>query len=309
MRTVSWYGVVAMLGVAGAVAAPVWADAAAEAQRVAEIAGTFSAGDYAKAVDGAKRFLGGARDPESVTEARRILAESLRKQGLWRPAGGAYTALSRCCPKGSDDALKYGATADVLNATVNGVYKPAMASGEKRKLSDDEALEAALAKWAAFRCTRFKAQCSRLVGARSPQAVIAIVQPAAQEAHGIFVVAPETPADEPRRLAKAAGAKLALIHRGVAATLHGKLKKYEKKMDEPWSFTNVEKKDIKQTSELCKQMAWAEKAFQENLGDLGGPGEWADGVAVTKESTERQAVYNQMAEQFVVPEYDIDYIF
>jgi len=285
------------------------ADAAEEAMRVADIAAQYRAGDYAKAADQARKFLGSARDPDSITEARRVLAESLRKQGLWRPAAGAYTALARACEKGSEEALRHEAIGDVLASNVNGVYKPALADGEKRKLSDDDALKAALVKWAAFRCGRFKSHCARLIRARTPHAVVAVVKPAAEEARGIFVVAPEVTPDGPREFAKEAGAKLAQIHGGVAATLRGKLSRYNKKMEVPWSFTNVEKQDIKKTSDLCKQMAQAEEVFQECLADLVGNGEWAEADTLRSESSERQSVYNQFATQYVVPAYDIDYIF
>ncbi|MEA3367634.1 MAG: hypothetical protein U9R68_05915, partial [Planctomycetota bacterium] len=141
---------------------PARAAVADEAQRLADIGAELTAGNYEKAATQAKAFLAGAKEKDSIVEARRILAECLRKQGNWRAASGAYTALSRACPAGSEDRLRYGAIGDVLKVTRDGVYGPAVATGEKRKLSDDKALDAALAMWAQFQCKKLKSVCARL---------------------------------------------------------------------------------------------------------------------------------------------------
>jgi len=186
----------------------------AEVQSVADIGAELIAGNYEKAAADAQKFLRTAEDEDAATEARRILAVSLRKQGKWREAAGAYQALSRQFPKGSDDRLRYAATSDVLLASPKGVYK---GTDEKQKLSDDAALKAALAKWATFRCTRLSSYCQRLGRARSPQDVVRIILPAAEEARGIFLVGPDTPPDEAHRVAKTAGQKLELIKKRVCA--------------------------------------------------------------------------------------------
>jgi len=273
----------------------------AEVQSVADIGAELIAGNYEKAAADAQKFLRTAEDEDAATEARRILAVSLRKQGKWREAAGAYQALSRQFPKGSDDRLRYAATSDVLLASPKGVYK---GTDEKQKLSDDAALKAALAKWATFRCTRLSSYCQRLGRARSPQDVVRIILPAAEEARGIFLVGPDTPPDEAHRVAKTAGQKLELIKKRVCAVLEQKLQKYQPKMKRPWSFTNVEKKDIKKTNELCLQMADTEVAFRETLAAFVGGSEWSEAAALRSESSARQNDYRQLAAEYVVPEYE-----
>jgi len=279
-----------------------------DAQRLADIGAELMAGNYEKAATQAKAFLGETKEKDSIVEARRILAECLRKQGNWRAATGAYTALSQACPAGSEDRLRYGAIGDVLKVTRDGVYGPAVATGEKRKLSDDKALDAALAMWAQFQCKKLKLVCSRLARARTPADVVKIVRPAAEEARGIFLVAPDTSPDEARRVAQVANTKLGQICKGVRSVLERKLHKYEPKMDDPWTFTNIEKRDIKQTHDLCSQMAAAEQAFQEALADLAGPGEWAEAESIRAACTDRQGTYRELSEEFVVPEYEVDII-
>jgi hypothetical protein len=288
---------------------PAPAAEADEAQTAATLAAELMAGNYEKAATDAKAFLMRAKDKEAITEARRVLAESLRKQGQWMSASGAYAALSKQFEAGSEDALRYEAIGDVLKTTVNGVYKPMLTSGEKRQLSDDEALKAALAKWAEYRCERFKHFCTQLIRARSPQLVAEVVRPAAEEARAIYQVVPGTPAEESQKLAKMAGEKLGQIHVQVTGVLRAKMEKYKKKMDTPWSFTNVEKRDIAQTNEMCKQMAEAEVTYQGTLSDLGGGEGWAEATALRSESADRQAGYQQMAEEYKVPEYSVKYFY
>ena len=277
-----------------------------DAQQLADIGAELMAGKYEKAATQAKAFLAEAKDKEAIVEARRILAECFRKQGDWRAASGAYTALSRACPATSEDRLRYEAIGDVLKATRDGVYGPAVATGEKRKLSDDKALDAALAMWAQLKCKILKSVCSRLARARSPADVVKIVRPAAEETRGIFLVAPDTSPDEARRVAQVASAKLGQICKGARSVLERKLHKYEPKMDDPWTFTNIEKRDIKKTQELCTQLAAAEQAFQETLADLAGPGEWSEAESIRAACTDRQGTYRELAEEFVVPAYEVD---
>lgn len=129
--------------------------------------------------------------------------------------------------------------------------------------------------------------------------------PAAEEARQIFLLGPDTPPDDARALGKMAGGRLAQIHSQVSGVLQKKLQGYQqkKKFENPWSFTNVEKKDVKNTNIACKDMAASEKEFQTALANVAGSGEWAEGDAFRAESAERAAAYEQLAEQYVVPAY------
>jgi len=290
-----------LVGILAGPARPALAD---DVQRLADLDAELTAGHYEKAAAEAKAILGEASDADAIVEARRILAESLRKQGNWRAASGAYIALSRACPEGSEDRVRYEAIGEVLRTTNReGIYGPAVANGEKRKLSDDEALEEALATWAEFQCKQFKSFCSRLRRARSPADVVKIVRPAAEDARVIFLVAPDTPADGPRRVAQAANAKLDRLCKAARGALERKLHKYEYKMENPWAFTNVEKRDLENTRNLCNQMSSAEQVFLESLTELAGPGTWPEAGAIRAASADRRATYNELAGEFEVPEW------
>lgn len=275
--------------------------AEAEPRSVADIGAELIAGNYEKAAADAKAFLRNAEDENALIEARRILAVSLRKQGKWREAAGAYQGLSRQCAEGSDERFRYAAIADVLQSSPKGVYR---GFDEKKKLSDDAVLKEALVKWATFRCKRLSGYSRRLGRARSPQDVLKIMQPAAEEAKGIFVVAPKAPADEAHQVATTASRKLEQIKKRVCAVLEQKLQKYQPKMERPWSFTNIEKKDIKETNGLCLQMAAAEEAFREGLDVFAGGSEWSGVDSLRAESSARQNDYRQLAAQYIVPEYE-----
>jgi len=294
-----------LVGLAG-LAQPVLAG---DAQRLVDIGAKLTAGKYDEAAAEARAFISSTTDKEAIVEARRILAECLRKQGDFRSASGAYTALSRACQEGTEDRLRYQAIGEVLRSTNSaGIYGPAVAKGEKRNLSDDKALQQALGMWAELQCKQFKTVCARLARARSPADVVKIVKPASEEARGIFLVSPDTSPEETRRVALAASAKLNQICKGARGVLERKLHKYEPKMENPWTFTNVEERDIEQSNKLCNQMAAAEQAFLETVADLAGAGDWPDAESIRAACTDRQATYRELAKQFVVPEYETDII-
>lgn len=281
-----------------------------DAQRIAEIQAQMMAGNTEKALKAAKAFLRTAKQDDAKTEARQIIADGLRKSGDWDGATGAYRGLRDCYEKGSDEYIRYGAIADVLAGSKDGVYKgggktkPAAAAGAK-KLSDDEALEAALALLAKSWCAKLKARGAQVRRTRSPQEVVKVFGVAAEEARQIFLLGPDTPPGDARAVGKIAAERLAQIQTQVTAVLQKKLGGYQakQKFRNPWSFTNVEKKDIKNANIMCKEMAAAEKEFQAALANVTGSGEWAEGDSHRNESTERATAYEQLAGQFVVPAY------
>jgi len=304
MKAVSIYLATVLAGVLVVLAGTGGSARADDAQRLADINADLLAGKYAKAAEEVKALLAQATDKDTTLEARRILAECLRKQGDWRNASAAYTGLSRACPEGSEDRLRYQAVGEVLRA-VNGegVYVPAAAKDEKRNLSDDAALDAALAIWAEFQCKRFASVCGRVSRARTPADVVKVVQSAAEEARGIYLVAPKTSPEETRKIALAANKRLTQLCNAARGALEKKLHQYEPKMNAPWSFTNVEERDIEKTNQLCIQMATAEQVFMESVADLAGTAEWSQAESVRAACTDRQETYRELSKEFVVPEY------
>ncbi len=281
-----------------------------DAQRVAEIQAQMMAGNTDEAVKAARAFVKTTKDENSKTEAMRVIAEALRKKGDWRGAIGAYRGLRDRFDKSSDDYIRFTAIADVIAGSQNGIYKgggtvkPAPGT-QAKKLSDDEALDAALALLAKSRCTRLKSRGTQLRRTRTPQDVMNVFRLAAGEAREIFLLGPNTPPDDARAVGKMAAQRLAKIHAQVTVVLQKKLQGYQqkKKFQNPWSFTNVEKKDVKQTHQLCKDMGAAEKEFQTALFHVTGSGEWLEGDSFRTESNDRAAAYEQLAEAFIVPAY------
>ncbi len=307
MRQVSASVLVLALCAGGAV----WAAAIfGDAQRIAEIQAEMMAGNTDEAIKAARAFLKTARDENAKTEAMRVIADGLRKSGDWHGAIGAYRGLCDRFEKASDDYVRCAAIADVLAASKNGIYKgsakikPAPGT-QAKKLSDDEALDAALALLARSRSAKLRTKGMSVRRARTPQDVVNLFRPAAEEARQIFLLGPNTPPDDARSVGTMAAQRLAKIHIQVTTVLQKKLQGYREKMKrrEPGSFTKSQKKDIESTQQMCKEMAAAEREFQQALAYVSGAGEWAEGDSFRIDSTERAAAYEQLAKEYVVPEY------
>lgn len=307
MRRVSASVLVLALCAGGAV----WAAAIfGDAQRIAEMQAELMAGNTDEAIKAARAFLKTARDENSKTEAMRIIADGLRKSGDWRGAVGAYRGLCNRFEKTSDDYVRCAAIADVLAASQNGIYKgsakikPAPGT-QAKKLSDDDALDAALTLLARSRSAKLRKKGMSVRRARTPQEVMNVFRPLAEEARQIFLLGPNTPPDDARSVGTMAAQRLAQIHIQVMSVLQKKLQGYREKMKrrEPGSFTKTQKKDIENTQQLCKEMAAAEKEFHLALGYVSGSGEWAAGDSFRIDSTERANAYEQLAKEYVVPEY------
>lgn len=286
-----------------------------ETQRVAEIQAQMMAGNVDDALKAAKEFLKTTKDEAAKTEAMRVVAEGSRKKGDWRGAMVAYRVLADRFDKASDDCVRFGAIADVLGISPTGVYKATAGTPPKagtdtetpakepRTLSDDAALEEALASLASLRIAKLKSRCGAVRSKRTPQEVMQVFGPLAEEARQVFLLGPETPPADSREMGTMAGQRMGQLGTQAQGLLRTKLQKYQPKFNNPWSFSNVDKKDIQQAHKACKEMADAEKAFQTALAQVTGPGEWPEGDGLRVESTERSAAYLQLAEEYIVPAY------
>jgi tetratricopeptide (TPR) repeat protein len=294
----------------GGAAAPA-AGSSEEARRVAEIQALLTAGDFAKAIDAANTFLKTAKDENAKTDAVRIIADSYRKKGDWRMATGAYQRLRDRYPKGADDWIRSDAIAEVLRASPTGVYtagaagaaKGAASGGAATALSDDGALAEALARLAGFRGAKLKARVATIRRGTTPQQVMAAFSPAVDDAKQMFTLSPDAPSDAARETTLAAGTRMQELGTQIITALKAKLEGYQPKMRSPWSFTNIEKTDIKNAQTACKEMVEAEKNFQESIFTMAGKGDWPDADRLRKESTDRRAAYEEMSNKYVVPEY------
>lgn len=291
----------------------------ADASRLPEIQAQMLAGDYDAAIKAAKAAAAATQEKETKAEAMRVIADAYRKKCDWRQAAASYQGLRDCYDKGSDDYIKAEAVADVLKASPKGVYGTAasgtnppqggdaiQAAGKPRTLDDDQALAEALARLASFRATRLKSLCTQLRRKRTPQEIASAFSAAAEQARAIFLLGPEVKPDDARELGRTAGQRLQEVGAAVQVALQAKLAKYTLKFNNPWSLTNVEKKDIVNSSQACKDMAAAEKQYQECLFYVSGSSEWSDADALRASSSERCAAYEQLADQLQIPEYSVD---
>jgi hypothetical protein len=283
-----------------------------ELSKAAEIQEMYKAGRYDQAVEAGNKFLATAKDDLARTQASQAVAESLRKKGDWLHAPAAYQRLRGCCEKGSSDWARYDAIVEILQRSKGGVYlapdtpTPVPGSPEAaRVLSDDAVLAEALARWAGFRLKGFKSHLPFLRHATTPKDVLAVVKPLSEDAERIFSLAKDVPPEASREIGAAAASRLKEVADQIVPALKAKFLTYKSKMDAPWAFTNVEKQDIQNVNALCKQMAESEKDFQGCLSGLAGPGNWTDAERFKTDSAKRQADYEQLTDQFVVPPYTV----
>lgn len=292
---------------------------AAETSRLAEIQAQLLAGSYDDAIKAAKAVAATTRDKATKGEAMRIIADAYRKKCDWRQAAVSYQSLRECYDKGSDDYVRADAAAEVLRASPKGVYAvgasgtipppggDAPEAAEKpRTLDNDEVLTEAMARLASFRATRLKSLCTQLRRKRTPQEIASAFSAGAEQARAIFLLGPEVKPDDARELGRTAGQRLQEVGAAIQAGLQAKLTRYAPKFSNPWSLTNIEKKDIVNSSQACKDMAAAEKQYQECLFYVSGSGEWTDADALRASSGERCAAYEQLADQLQIPEYSVD---
>jgi hypothetical protein len=284
---------------------------AEEARKVAEMQAALTAGEFDKAVEQANAYLKAARDESGKTEAVRVLAEALRKKGDWKQAPAAHLRLRERFEKNSEDWVRYDAIAEILRASPAGVYQPAGTPASKAAapgsapatLADDNALAEALARQASGRAGKLKTRIPGIVRATTPQLVMAAFAPVVEEAKMVFAVSADAPPDAAREVGAAAGNRLQSLGNQIIPALNAKLEKYQTKMNAPWSFTNQEKADIKNTQAACKEMASCENQFQQALFIMNGKGDWPDANRLRTESGDRGTSYEELGKKFYVPRY------
>jgi len=280
---------------------------------VARIQAVLLAGEHDRALEEAQALYAKASDKEVKTEAMRIMAEALRKQGKWSEAGTAYARLAKRFEKKSDAYIQYDAIAQILRVSPNGFYLPARkssgAAGEEpatldgrsdgQALDDDAVLAEALACLADTRALKLKRRVGLVKRARTPKEVIAALAPLAEAYRQVRLLAPDRPADDEQKAAQAGAAQLEKLARLNVSSLRAKLQQYKPKMERPWNVTNAEKEDIAKWNARCRQLAETESAFQELLGKMGGPEGWSGRADLIRDSNRRCRTYENLAEEFV----------
>jgi len=287
-----------------------WDSTPTASTEVVRIQAVLLAGEYDRALEEAQVLCAKASDKKVKTEAMRIMAEALRKQGKWSEAGAAYARLARRFEKNSDAYIQYDAIAQILRVSRNGFYPPARKSGDAAgkdpaTLDDDAVLAEALACLADTQALKLKRRVVPVTRARTPKDVLVAFAPLAEAYRQVRLLAPDRATDDEQGAAQAAAAQLAKLTRRIVSSLRTKLQKYEPKMRRPWGFNNVEKEDIAEWNTNCRQLAEMENAFQELLGKMGGPKGWSGRADLISDSDRRCRTYENLAEEFIVPAYTI----
>ena len=275
-------------------------------QKAAEIAAKLVAGSVDEALADAKAFAAKTMDDKAKTEALRVVAECLRKKGDWKGAAQAYLKLKDRFEKTSEDYARYEAIAQILTASPSGLYVGGGAAAKTdggKTLADDECLKDAISRLATVRGSKLKSRISPIRRAQTPQQVVAAFKPVVDDAQQLLQLGTDTAVDAVKEVAEAAGKRLAEIAKQTEGALRVKLQGWTqlKKFEKPWTFTNIEKKEVPNISASCKAMAAGEKEFQETLTLISGA--WSGAEVLRRESADRSAAYGQLASEFVVPPY------
>jgi len=278
-------------------------------QKAAEISAKLVAGQVDEALAEAQAFAAKTLDDKAKTEALRIAADCLRKKADWKGAAQAYTKLKERYEKGSDDYVRYEAIAQILAASPTGVYMgtgPGAKADPTSTLADDTVLKTSISRLVTQRGGKLKSRMYAFRQAKTPQQVAVAFKPVVEDAKPLLQLGTDSAVDVVKEVAEAAGKRLQEIGRANEAGLRAKLTNWQPKFDKPWTFTNIEKKEIPNISASCKQMAQAEKGFQESLMLLSDA--WNGAEVLRRESSDRSAMYEQMAADFVVPAYEVHII-
>jgi len=283
-----------------------WDSTPPASAEVARIQAVLLAGEHDRALEEAQALYAEASEEEVKTDALRIMAEALRKQGKWSEAGAAYTRLAKRFEKKSDAYIQYDAIAQILRVSPNGFYLPARKSGdaageEPATLDDDAVLAEALACLADTRALKLKRRVMSVTRARTSKDVVAALAPLAEAYRQARLLAPDRATDDEQKAAQAGAAQLAKLARPNVSSLRATLQQYKPKMESPWNVTNAEKEDIAKWNARCRQLAETESAFNELLGKMGGPKGWSGRADLISDSDNRYRTYESLAEEFTVP--------
>ena len=272
-------------------------------QATAPVEALMSAGEYDKALEEATSLQSSSPDESVKTEAQRLMADALRKKGQWKAATVAYGRVRDRYTKSSDDHLKYQTIAEILRTSPTGTYRavaPKSTSGDPPTLADDAHLMEALRHQAGLRLKKVLLRASALRRAKAPREIVALFADVVEGFRQARVLDPNVAAKDVRETAHLAGTRLQKLAVTMVPQLRGKAVKIREKRQRPWSYTNVDKKNIQQCRAMVKECASVEGQFQ---GLLGRVGEWAEGDALRSQSSNRAATYQSFEDDFIILPY------
>jgi hypothetical protein len=140
--------------------------------------------------------------------------------------------------------------------------------------------------------------------------VVAALKPASDDTKRIRNLADNVSSTVPHEIGTVAGTRLKDLGATNIAGLKNKYQTQVRPMlNRPYDMTNVQKNDFDNVAAQCKEMAEAEKTFQECLDVLTGSGDWPEGRKMAEDSRERAKNYEQLATQFTVKYYGYLYFY
>jgi hypothetical protein len=287
-----------------------------EDQKIAlEVEARFKDGKYDEAIDEGLKLLATTKDPDAKLTASKAVAESMRKKGDWSRAAGAYSRLRECYAKDSADWYLNDAMTEIMKASPKGIYSPGVSAPggsdpAPKTLSDDGVLKESLSRLANIRMKALQGRETSLRSSNTPQRVVASLKPTSDDAKRIMGLTDNVSSTVPHEIGTVAGTRLKDLG---ATNIAGLKNKYQTQVrpvaNRPWDITNVQKNDFANTAAQCKEMAEAEKTFQECLDTLTGSSDWPEGRKLAEDSRERAKNYEQLSTQFTVRDYPLYYIY
>ena len=302
-----------------------------EQKQVADIQTVFAAGEYDKVIASAQAYIASGKEDPTKTEAIRLIAESLRKKGEWKQLPAAYSRLRDRYDKTKDEWVRLDGLVEVARGSPNGVYVVGMASGGPKPvgptpvaaaatgtadpasallagtIAEDSVLVKGMTRVAVGRLRNLKSKLAAIKAARTAPDVVTQFTAAAETAKQILLLSNDVPPDQIRELGLAAGARLQELAAPMVQKMEDKLARYQPKMTSPWLFTNVEKKDITDSSGVCKQIAEAETSFLQSLAVVAVKPDWPEADRLRKESADRKGRFDNLAKELVVPPWTTIY--
>ena len=269
--------------------------------RLGEAKTALAAGNFDAAVAAARLVAHDARDNDVRADALKLVADALRKKGDWAPATKAYAELKAHLDKTTDPYILAEGTADVLQASTDGVYAgltpPAAGDDKKPTLADDAVLTQALEALGEARAEKLKARIATLKSAATPEALIAQLKELMDAYHAARVLAPKLPAGAEMDAAKAADARMDALATEALVKLRAKLADMQKDIGQRDTLTNTQRQEAEDYNQLCQKLASTEDSFRDALKSLGGPRQ-PDVRDLTASSQKRARDETALARQF-----------
>jgi hypothetical protein len=257
--------------------------------------------DYGAAVTAARAFILRTDDQAAKTEAMVLLADALRKKADWTAAAKAYADLKDRFEKGADSAIRYEATAEVVQACHDGVYPPLASSstpgGSAKPLTvaDDDALARALAHLGEARARKLDTRAEGLKRAATPQEAATLFAEIIEGYRQAHVLAPSLPRTHELEAAKAAGLRLESLSDEALPKLRARMTELQETIGQRATVNNQQKKELADCEARCIAMAESEDAFRETLKKVTERRD-PDLVRLGAESLKRNREYGHIAQ-------------